>query len=385
MRYEYFNKKLLSPKISLILLDWDCRESFHILEYLKNQTIPRDEYEIIWIEYYSRVPDAQKKLLDQSLENSGYPAIDQWIVMEMPESTYYHKHLMYNVGIALSQGDIILIGDSDAIVNSSLLESVVQAFEKDKNIVLHMDQFRNVRHGFYPFNFPTIDEILGEGCINIKNGKTTGVLNFVDPIHTRNYGACMCAFKEDIIAIGGADEHIDYLGHICGPYDLTFRLRNIDKNEIWHNEEFLYHVWHPGQAGEGNYLGPHDGKHMSSTALDVLSTGRVMPLVENPVIKAIRNGEPLSHAEILKKVINSSYYDDWQIKKMDKRMELQKEIIHSVLENLNGFNIFSVNGNYYAVKIGESFDSDNYSAYPSAKKLETIKEILIKKPNVNAI
>jgi hypothetical protein len=76
-----------------------------------------------------------------------------------------------------------------------------------------------------------------------------------DIIHSRNYGACFCARRDLLIQIGGADEHIDFIGHICGPYDLTFRLINIGCKEIWHETEFLYHTWHPGQAGENNYLG----------------------------------------------------------------------------------------------------------------------------------
>ncbi len=381
MEVIYYNDKCYTPKVSLVLLDWSCRESFHIFEYLKHQDVPRDQYEIIWIEYYSRIPESQKTILDNSLKDDPYPILDQWIVMGMPDEVYYHKHLMYNVGIAMSRGEIVLIGDSDAIVNPSFIRSVIEAFNDDENIVLHMDQFRNVRHDFHPFNFPQISDILGEGCVNIKDGKTTGILNTQDPLHTRNYGACMCAMKKDIISIGGADEHIDYLGHICGPYDLTFRLRNIGKKEIWHQEEFLYHVWHPGQAGEGNYLGPHDGRHMSTTALEALTSGRTMSLVENPVIQSIRKGERLSFDEKLDRIIDNTYLEKWNIKRLDSTMELQKEIIHPVSENFNGFNIFSVAGYYYAVKIGEGFSMQKIDTYIAAKALDSIKELILNKIN----
>jgi len=43
-------------EVSIILLDWKVRESFHILDYLNQQTVPRSNYEIIWIEYYNRKP-----------------------------------------------------------------------------------------------------------------------------------------------------------------------------------------------------------------------------------------------------------------------------------------------------------------------------------------
>jgi len=65
------------------------------------------------------------------------------------------------------------------------------------------------------------------------------LLDKADPLHTRNYGACMSALREDLVDIGGADEHLDYLGHICGPYEMTFRLVNAGRKEIWHPKNFF--------------------------------------------------------------------------------------------------------------------------------------------------
>lgn len=279
-----------SPKVSLILVDWTVRESFHLLHYLSKQDVPRDVFEVIIIEYYSRVSDAIRPFEDQ---------VDTWVLLETPKSNEYHKHLMYNAGLVLSRGEICVICDSDAMVRESFTRAIISEFDRDPNIVLHFDQFRNLRRDFYPFNYPRFEDVLGAGCINNVAGKTKGLIDTVDPIHTRNYGACMCARREDMIAIGGADEHIDYLGHICGPYDMTFRLVNLGLREVWHSTEFLYHTWHPGQAGVGNYLGPHDGRHVSTTALDALASRRVMPLVENRAIAALREGASLQNESLL--------------------------------------------------------------------------------------
>ncbi len=83
---------------------------------------------------------------------------------------------------------------------------------------------------------------MGEGCINNVDGKTKGILDEIDPMHTRNYGACMCAKREDVIGVGGADEDLTYLGHICGPYDMTFRLMNFGKRLAWEANRYLYHM-----------------------------------------------------------------------------------------------------------------------------------------------
>jgi hypothetical protein len=279
-----------NPKVSIVLLDWSVRESFHLLHYLRAQSAPRDSFEVLVIEYYSRVSTAAQRYASE---------IDTWALLEMPEECYYHKHLMYNAGIAFSRGEICVFCDSDAMVRDTFVGAIAGEFDRDPEIVLHIDQFRNMRRDLYPFRFPSFDEVLGPGCANNVGGITRGLADSDDPLHERNYGACMCARREDLIAIGGSDEHVDYLGHICGPYDMTFRMVNHGRREMWHDSEFMYHTWHPGQAGVANYLGPHDGRHVSTTALDALATGRVQPFAANAAVAHLRehgtsNGLPMS-------------------------------------------------------------------------------------------
>ncbi|MBF0120896.1 MAG: hypothetical protein HQK79_18870 [Desulfobacterales bacterium] len=325
MKFMHQNLQCLNPEVSLILLDWSCRESFHVLDYLMKQTVPRKDFEVIWIEYYNSYPDEINLKINQSIKEGIESPIDQWIVLEMPKNLYYHKHLLYNVGIVYSHGRIICIADSDAIVSPTFVEEIIKAFKEDSNIVLHMDEIRNtIPKRFYPFNYPQISEILGEGCINYKNGKTTGLIDNLDPIHTRNYGACMCALKKDLIAIGGADEHLDFLGHVCGPYDMTFRLVNAGKKEKWHQSEFLYHVWHPGTDGIQNFIGPHDGKHMSSVALKSQKTGRILPLLENEAIRLMRTDNNTPFEMIEKSVISPDCIKKWSIERINSSAKFYK-------------------------------------------------------------
>ena len=282
------------PKVSLILLDWSVRESFHICHYLSKQTIPQDVFEVNVIEYYNEISQPVKEFETQ---------IDHWLLLEMPRDCYYHKHLMYNIGALISKGDILVICDSDAMVKPTFIESILKTFEKKENIVLHLDQFRNLRKDLYPFNYPSFSEVLDQGCFNYDAGLTKGITAETDVIHQRNYGACFCCKKKDFLAIGGADEHIDFIGHICGPYDLTFRLINLGREEVWHRREFLYHTWHPGTDGWGEYLGPHDGYNMSLTSLEVFSTKRTEPHVINPLIEKLKKGQTLTQEVILKEGI----------------------------------------------------------------------------------
>lgn len=285
-----------NPEVSIILLDWSCRESCHSIDYLNSQTVSRKRYEIIWIEYYNRIFYDIKKKMNECLTKGKQPLLDQWIILDMSQNIYYHKHLMYNTGIIAARGSIICFADSDAVFSPSFVESIIQTFSSNTEIVLHIDEIRNTDSRFYPFNYPSIEDILGKGRIQWCDG------------HHRNYGACMCALKKDLIEIGGADEHRDFLGHICGPYDMTFRLINAGRCEIWHENEYLYHVWHPGTEGEKNYSGPAVGA-MSATAYDALETGRILPLVENPAINILRTG-------LLRHAVRQEKMTEWAIEKV---------------------------------------------------------------------
>ena len=329
-----------APRLSLILLDWSVRESFHLLDYLRHQSIDRDQFEVIFIEYYSRIAEPLKQFADQ---------LDTWVLLEMPETCIYHKHLMYNCGLALAHGDVVVLCDSDAMVMDSFVETILGHFKDRQQIVLHLDQFRNTRRDLYPFKYPSFDEVLGDGCANNVDGKTAGIMDRIDPLHSRNYGACMCARRADLIAIGGADEHIDYLGHICGPYEMTFRLLNKGFKEVWDETEYLYHTWHPGQAGVDNYQGPHDGRQMSSTALESMITGRVYPLVENQTMRLIRNGDTLSAVSLEQHLIDKRYLTAWgrsMIAAQQKNLRTNGPKPNTDI--YRGFRIIEDHGTFYA-------------------------------------
>jgi hypothetical protein len=358
-----------SPKLSLILLDWSVRESFHLLHYLGRQDVPRDAFEVLVVEYYSRVSQAIRKFEDQ---------VDTWLLLEMPEDCYYHKHVMYNAGIVLARGEICVICDSDAMVKPGFIRAIVEAFEKDPRVALHLDQFRNNRRDFYPFNYPSFEAVEGEGCINNAGGKTAGILDRKDPIHSRNYGACMCARRSDLIGIGGADEHVDFVGHICGPYDMTFRLVNHGRKELWHPTEFMYHTWHPGQAGVDNYLGPHDGRHVSTTSLAALSARRVRPLLENPAILHLRE-QPATPAEaLIPMLIRPEGTAEWRRERLESGLlQPRFDACDLHLGYNRGFTIYRDGGVFYAHLAIEPHrgrhETAGYSRYVEASTLTAVR------------
>jgi len=343
---------LKQPLVSFVLVDWSCRESFHTLHYLNNQNIPRDQYEIIWIEFFDHKADTIQKRLDEDRESGRPPSVDQWLALGFSSDLCHHKHLMYNVGITLARGRIVTFCDSDAMLKPTFVQTIIDSFDFDKNpdsnqsnIVLHCDEVRNIDKEYYPFNYPSFEEVLGEGCINWDGEKTTGLNYHEDDLHHRNYGACMSALKEDLIAIGGADEHPDFLGHICGPYEMTFRLINAGKQEIWHPKEFLFHTWHPGTDGEYDHMGPHDGHNMSSTALAARTTKRLLPLQENKALQTLRlTGEAPGSKYLLKQAltIDSSQWNLKSLQELDQKRTVTAPIFKNIFIQFMERAIFSL-------------------------------------------
>ncbi|MBF0317380.1 MAG: glycosyltransferase [Nitrospirae bacterium] len=298
------------PDLSIILTDWSCRESIHALRYLNDQSVSRDRYEIVWIEYYGRRLTDIETALDKGKETGKQPVVDMWLTLNMPDDTVYHRHLMYNAGIVAAGGEVVAFCDSDAIYGVDFVKCILEAFGKDRDIVLHLDKVCNTQRRFYPFNYPSTDDIK-KAAVNWENGTTTGLNDKDDSLHTLHYDACMCANRQALINIGGADQHIDYLGYVSGPYEMTFRLLNAGKKEVWLRDEFLYHVWHPGHQGDGDYAGPHDGKLISLRALQNLQTGKIEPFVENEAISALRIDDTMTLDALKDKLISLEHVKDW--------------------------------------------------------------------------
>lgn len=312
MRFVTRPKTTGPVDLSIVLLDWSCRESFHLLDCLARQTVDRSRYEILWIEFYDRPNPQLAARIDDAARTGRPPPVDTYCLLEMDRGACFHKHLMLNAGLCLARGDVVCFADSDAIARPTFVASVLDKFAGGEEIVLHLDEVRNNHPSFHPFRSPAIEDVTGFGCINWVNGRPAGLLDRADPLHSRNYGACMAARREDLIAVGGSDMHGDYLGHIAGVNEMTWRLVNAGKREVWHGEEWLHHVWHPGQAGDENYAGPHDGMQISLRALRCLHSDRVLPFVENPAIRLLRGGAAGDDPGVLDALIDPLWPEDWR-------------------------------------------------------------------------
>lgn len=61
------------------------------------------------------------------------------------------------------------------MVSENFVNSIIESFNQDPNIVLHMDQVRNGEKKYYPFNYPSLQEVITRGKNNVVNGKPAGL------------------------------------------------------------------------------------------------------------------------------------------------------------------------------------------------------------------
>jgi GT2 family glycosyltransferase len=266
------NLRAGTPVVSIVLLDWSCRERFHALDWLSRQNVPREQFEIIWVELFERV--VQKAMEDAD------------VVITCGQKGPYHKHSGYNEGLLAAKGEILTVCDSDAVFPPDFVASIIESFHSDggrrKSLVLMHYERRGQSE--YPPGLNSIDELSRYQWADLWP----------------NVGACMSVTRADAIRFGGFDEHYSYRGYICGPYDLGWRLVNAGIPEIWHDEKVaLWHFAHPipAESAGDSWLGalkrwrevgfPHMDYH-ALTAVESFSTGRLLPLEENRQVHCLR-------------------------------------------------------------------------------------------------
>ena len=292
------NTNAISPKISLILLDWSCRERFHSLDWLDRQTVSRDKYEIVWVELYDRV-------IPEVLEKAD-------TVINCSQTDLYHKHKGYNEGLLAARGEIITICDSDAIFANYFIETIFEQFyDKRKDclskVLFHYEQrtpagyhYRDGLEDIYPRG-------LSESAEMAKY-----VPSWLDI--WPNAGACMSVRKLDAFFFGGFDESESYRGLVCGPYDLGWRMINAGIPGMWEDRVALFHFAHPNSdqnmdsTAKQQIIYPQIEGH-AFTAVEAFCSGRIQPIQGNPEIYRRRLDMRAIGTEFEKKyAVREEYY-----------------------------------------------------------------------------
>ena len=203
-------------KISVIMVDAGFREKFHLIDFLNDQTLAREDYELIWVEYYDKV---RKELTNKrgvrifTLNKTGKP---------------YHMAYCFNEGIRQSLGDLLVIMDADLVVNPTFLETIKEEHEKCPELAMYLQRW---------------DEPKEKHKENISLQHLKKVCIYRNP---RNYGGCLSVRKKWLLTVNGYEQHPIFAGLHALAMDMYTRLKNLGLHIKWHPTERVYHPWHPG-------------------------------------------------------------------------------------------------------------------------------------------
>lgn len=206
-------------KLSVIMFDGGFREKFHMVDYLNRQTLPKDECELIWVEYYGEIKDELKQKPNLKI-----------ITLNNSKNTSEHSSYCFNEGIRLSRGEVLVIIDADQAVEPTFLETIKKEHEKCDDLVMYMQRWDESEEDHHP-----------EKSYDIEYLKS--VCRFTNAF---NYGGCLTVRKKWLLKINGYDCDPLFRGLHATGKDCYTRLKNLGLHVKWHPTERLYHPWHPG-------------------------------------------------------------------------------------------------------------------------------------------
>ena len=228
--------------ISVIMVDGGFREKFHLIDYLNNQTLPREMYELIWVEFYDGIhPDLASKRDVKTVTLGHSRSLHP-----------YHSSYCFNEGIRQSSGDLLVIIDADQVVEPDFLEKILEEHRRTDRLVMYVMRW---------------DEPEEEHLDTIDTERLRRMTYIKNPV---NYGGCLTVRKKWLYEINGYDLDPVFGGLHANGRDLWIRFKNLGLYIMWHPTQRTYHPWHPNTLY--NKKGTYDEqlKHISWKAKNLV-------------------------------------------------------------------------------------------------------------------
>lgn len=197
------------------MVDGGFRENTFGAKYFSHQDFPRDQYEVIWVDYYDKI----------SPNVASNPKIK---AIALNKKGIYHSSYCFNEGINKAKGEIIIIPDADQIVMPDFLSRVWDSHKNYEKLVVYGYRYDEVKEGV--LNSLDFKEIENK-CI-LKN-----------PL---NYGGCLTVRKKWLLEMNGYEQHgVFRTGFHANGLLMYSRFKNMGIAVQWDQSLRLYHPWHP--------------------------------------------------------------------------------------------------------------------------------------------
>jgi glycosyltransferase involved in cell wall biosynthesis len=209
-----------APRLSVIMVDGGFRERFHALDYFARQSLPAEDYEIIWVEYTDRLAPAV----------AGRQGVRTFCLgrTDEPQVLGY----AYNKGIAEARGEVLVIADADVACEAALLERVLAEHERCEDLVLYvlrLDQPPECAREPWDLDY------LRATC-SVK--------------HTFNYGGCTTVRRRWMLEMNGCEQLPFFAGYHYLGGDNYIRFKNRGLKVMWHPSLRVYHPGHEAPPAE---------------------------------------------------------------------------------------------------------------------------------------
>jgi hypothetical protein len=190
------------------------------------QEYSNDNFEFIWVEFYSDVaPDLKKRI--QSFGNA------KTICLGNDKSTKWHLGHCLNAGIDASKGHVLVIADGDVIAPANLLTVIEREHRLTDELVLYFRRWDESAAKHSQSRSYDI-EYLQEVC----------TLN-----NPTNYAGCFSIKKRHMLEVNGYERSPVFAGSGINGMELYTRFRNRGYAIKWHPSLKIFHPSHPSTGG----------------------------------------------------------------------------------------------------------------------------------------
>jgi len=210
--------------ISVITWDAGFRESFHTVDCFSQQNFPKEQFEFIWVEYYSKVNSELREKVE-NMENGRILCFDG--------AGGWHLGRALNYAVSKCRGDLLVIPDGDIVVDKNFLEIVQKSHAQYKDLALYFRRWDEPQ--------PVCSE-------KERNSDLSCLEKHCRLNNPTNYGGCLAILRSCIELVGGYEEHYIFAGAGAIGMELYTRLKNAGFPVMWHPVVRIYHPWHGGSA-----------------------------------------------------------------------------------------------------------------------------------------
>ena len=290
-------------KLSVILLNRAAAPYPHALDWLNNQTVPRSNYELIWL-------DLSAKPINPEL----YEHVD--VTIRAIHAGSLFEHQAYNLGLLNAAGEIVCICAGESIFPPDFVKSVLDSFfmidraDPTSTVLRHYEM---VSRQSYP-----------PGLSDLAN-----IDKFTWLDSWPNVGGCMSVRKIDAIRFGGFDEHRSYQNVFSGSYDLGCRLVNAGIPERWHDRTLSLFRFVADDVGQREQLAADmlNGENSVISTNQAFLTGRLLPLQESLEIRKRRLSQRSISFMKLLNIVEEDYYGYAIIEHQDRYYVFETEVL----------------------------------------------------------